>query len=476
MAITYLSDLHPDLQKEVLEKHPEFHSYGLQQQVEAMRKVVHNANKRTNKENKQERQIKAAVETIRAKREEAQSEEAPQRAEVEQPAAPPTVAAPKVNTTKEVTGGTSAAEVLQVLNSKNSEGNYHQAGLLGIAGQMLDHINSHPETHSDDIRGHLERFQDSIGLHRFSHSLSLTSARDPRAANAAKAHIQEAHQHLAAAANIFHNRFKDFSSNGVSLGDQSAVIANDYIAEHAGTVRSKENKDVDISDMSHEQLRQGLLTGKLKDESSDEGSRKFAARMRGKTFWKDQETIRAAKQESASEKAQKEIDQSDNKQKKDPSNPLKDVKARRGNDGTRIITEALGKRRLHVQKILGTNVAPVSPDLPGRVRGKFEPEPVAPVAPVAPRPTAAPTRKQLKKRKSAKTASRKAELVEHSATALRALTSGASIPKESQAVIDKKPGLMDALNKEATRRQISRAGHTAAFDAARGADVPDREA
>jgi hypothetical protein len=493
MALMYLSQLQDHLQAEVLKNHPDFHSYGMQQQIDALRKTKHNASKRSNKEVKQENQIKAAVETIRAKREEAKAVEAPQKADAAPTVAPTSAPQPRAPRQPAAESATDIP-ISQIITgfqksrfalSKEEEipdatPNIHHSAMVDIAGQMLDHLDSNPEAHSNDIRNHLDKFQDSIGLHAYSHDLAeRTGWRNSMAGNAAKQHLKEAHQHLSAAANIFHNRFKDFSSNGVSLGEQSSVIANDYIAEHAGTVRSKESK-IDTSEMSQEQLRQGLITGKFKDESSDEGSRKFTARMRSATFWADQDKIRAARAASEADENLKEINKSDTKQKKDPSNPLKDVKARRGDDGTRIITEALGKRRLRVQKILGTNVAPVSSDLPGRVRGKFEPEPVAPVAPVKPRVVAPIDPKQANKakgkRRAVRIASRRAELVQHSSIALKSLTAGFSVPKDSEAVIAKKPGLMEALNKEATKRQISRAGHTAAFDAARGAEVPDKEA
>lgn len=485
MAVKYLSDLHPDLQAEVLKNHPEFHSYGLQQQIDTLRKTVHNANKRKNTEAKQERQVKAAVEAVQAKRAAAKSVDEPQKIEAE-PSEAPQPRAPRQSAKKDVAGFSPLSQITNVLQQSRFALNretpryappsIHQLAMSDIAGQMMDHINRNPEVRSNDIMDHLAKFQDSLGLHAYSHDLAeRTGWSSPRVSNAAKVHIKEAHQHLAAAANIFHNRFKDFSSGGVSFGDQSAVIANDYIAEHAGTVRSKEGS-VDASNMSQDQLRQGLLTGKLKDESSEEGSKKFAARMRNSRFWKDQAAIRVARDTAKAEQTLQEINKSDNKQKKSVSDPLKDVKARRGDDGTRFINEALGKRRLHLQKVLGTTIAPVSSDLPGRTLGKFEPEPKKVTAePVVARPTATPTRKQIKKRKSAKTAARKSELVQHSATAIRALVAGVAVPKESAAVIATKPGLMDALNKEATKRQISRAGHTAAFDAARGAEVPEQE-
>lgn len=274
MAVMYLSDLEDHLQKKVLEKHPEFHSYDWGKQIDVLRKAVHQDKKNSGK-------VVKAVRKSAATREVAESLDKPEGTPVAKPAE-------KARRIASTTQSSADAPVVQfrppseirayLRQAGTSESSEHANKLMNWAGQMEDHLSTYGVQGSDNtdsanqtsnsdvepkhvrvIRQHLAKFYDAIHKHNEFHTKAeypggtertssviggkqrevgarpgardASTAVDPVTALAnrplAKEFLKMASQHLGEAADEFK---KHFSSSDVIKGVPSGLDVKDAIA------------------------------------------------------------------------------------------------------------------------------------------------------------------------------------------------------------------------------------------------------
>lgn len=193
MAVKYLSDFPEDTQKAILEKHPEFHSYGLVEQGAVLKTASKTNAKRGERVVKSVRKNQATRKLTEDLNKPAETPVAkPASTRVSKPAEKATRLASTSQLDEDRSNFAPVSEVRRLLvQSGKSAVSEHANKLMSWAGRMEDHLSSYATRGSDDtdtnnetaksgsepthvrsIRQHLAKFYDALGKHNTYHSMA----------------------------------------------------------------------------------------------------------------------------------------------------------------------------------------------------------------------------------------------------------------------------------------------------------------